>query len=299
VEALESWAAGPEGEAEAADWRGREGVVAEAAGAGGDRSGPWLERDAERLEAALPAGPTRDLLARASGALRARPDEVLLAGVAAALASEGRGREGRGRAVRLAVEGHGRGLPGEGSVDLSRTVGWFTVVYPVRIEVPPGGAARALRAVKAALRAVPSGGVGYAALRWGAGRALGDSPAPEVSFNYLGRLDETLGEGAPFRLAPEAPGPLRDPGAPRAHPLEVNAYLLDGELRTVWSYDRLRYRRGEVEALAEATLAVVRELAAGEGAGGEDGSALDPTDFPHAGLDDRSLERLVGKLGGG
>jgi non-ribosomal peptide synthase protein (TIGR01720 family) len=153
--------------------------------------------------------------------------------------------------------------------------------------------------VKTALRAVPSGGVGYAALRWGAGRRLGEPPAPEVSFNYLGRLDGALGEGAPFRLAPEAPGPLRHPGAPRAHPLEVNAYLLDGELRTVWSYDRLRYRRGEVAALAEAALAVVRELAAGEEAGGEDGSALDPTDFPHAGLDDRSLERLVGKLGGG
>ena len=175
----------------------------------------------------------------------------------------------------------------------------------MRIDLPSGDdrgtagtAARTLRAVKAALRAVPSGGVGYASLRWGAGRALGDPTVPEVSFNYLGRLDEALGEEAPFRLSAAAPGPLRHPDAPRAHPLEVTAYVLDGDLRTVWSYDRRRYRRAEVAALADAALAVVRELTDGEGAAPGEAGALDPSDFPHAGLDDRSLERLVGKLGG-
>jgi amino acid adenylation domain-containing protein/non-ribosomal peptide synthase protein (TIGR01720 family) len=304
VTALDAWTATAEAEDELARW------LARAPWAVSTSAAPAPEALAEAVEAVLPAAETAALLAAAPERLRARPDEVLIAGVAAALA-EARGE----RQVWLEVEGHGRLLPGglPHALDLFRTVGWFTVQYPVRVrwDAGPGeeaqagseqaaavdpdaaaavdleaavaaGPARVLGAVKEALRAVPAGGVGFAALR-------PRLPAPALSFNYLGRLDEALGAGAPFRLALEPTGPLRHPRAPRPCPLEVTAYLLEGELHAVWTYDRLHHRREEVEALAERALAVVRELATGE-------AALAPSDFPHAGLDGDSLARLVARL---
>ncbi|HSL83619.1 MAG TPA: amino acid adenylation domain-containing protein, partial [Thermoanaerobaculia bacterium] len=103
VEALEAWAGSPEGAAEAAVWRERGRLPAGAVGAGRGGEGPWLERDAESLEAGLPAAPGREPLGRASARQRARPDAALLAGVAAALAAVGGGPEGGGRSVRMAV----------------------------------------------------------------------------------------------------------------------------------------------------------------------------------------------------
>ncbi|WP_236671730.1 hypothetical protein, partial [Streptomyces sp. 7-21] len=58
-------------------------------------------------------------------------DEVLLAGLVAGVASW---RGGGGGGLLVAVEGHGR-EPLAGGMDLSRTVGWFTSVYPVRLDV--------------------------------------------------------------------------------------------------------------------------------------------------------------------
>ena len=40
--------------------------------------------------------------------------------------------------MRIDLEGHGREEELVGGVDLSRTVGWFTSVYPVVLELPDG-----------------------------------------------------------------------------------------------------------------------------------------------------------------
>lgn len=321
VEALESWAEGPGAEPERLRWQGLLGA-ADGAGAAADPAAAEapalrpaagaedLEGRAATVEAALPEDLTRRLLTEAPASLRARPDEVVLAGAVAALVAADRRRE-----LWVEVEGHGRNLPGadpqragesgtavrRGGLDLSRTVGWFTVLYPLRVlpergEDPVG----VLRAVKEALRSVPDGGVGYAALRWsgaGAAGSLGRVPPPALSFNYLGRIDEALGgaEG-PLALAPEPPGPLRHPRSPRPCPLEVTAYVLGGRVRAVWTYGPERHPAARVEALAESAFERVRELLE-RGIGGA-AEVLDPSDFPHADLDRASLERLAGRLGG-
>ena len=103
-------------------------------------------------------------------------DDGLLTGLAVAL---GLWRRGRGVAVGdavIAVEGHGREEQVLAGADLSRTVGWFTTMFPVRLalagidldEVLAGGAAAgaAVKAVKEQLRAVPDHGIGYGLLRY-------------------------------------------------------------------------------------------------------------------------------------
>ncbi|HBF78563.1 MAG TPA: hypothetical protein DD420_01095, partial [Streptomyces sp.] len=95
-------------------------------------------------------------------------------------------------AVTVTMEGHGRE-----HLDLSRTVGWFTSEYPVRVPASDD-AGRALRAAKEARRAVPDGGVGYGVLRHldpQAAAELSATPPPDVLLNYLGRFAPLTARG--------------------------------------------------------------------------------------------------------
>lgn len=159
--------------------------------------------DLGRLRTTVPTELTSAILGEVSAALNLRVDEVLLSALALAAGEWRRRRRLPGQGVLVDVEAHGRDLSGgmEG-MDLSRTVGWFTRMHPVRLDpgtVPPqdlrtGGHAveRAARRVKEQLRGCPDGGAGYGLLRYltpdGTGEALTRRRA-EIGFNYLGRFE--------------------------------------------------------------------------------------------------------------
>jgi non-ribosomal peptide synthase protein (TIGR01720 family) len=216
------------------------------------------EGQAERVEAALGPEETRRLL---SG----KAEEVLLAAMAGSLGP-----------LTIAVEGHGR-EPLFDDVDLSRTVGWFTTSFPLRLD----------QEVRETRRQVPRRGIGYGVLRYLAdAEPLRDQPRPEVSFNYLGRVDDP-GEG-PLRLAADPGGAASDPRNPRPHPLAIDALVLGGELRLVWIYDRGRYGREEIERRAADMVNRLRALI---------DRPRTAADFPHAGLEQEQLDRLLDKIG--
>jgi amino acid adenylation domain-containing protein/non-ribosomal peptide synthase protein (TIGR01720 family) len=252
-------------------------------GRAGGSSPLTTEGNAARVETALGAGETRQLLGEVPEAYPVKVEEVVLAAVAESLA------DGRGM-LEIGVEGHGREALFDG-VDLSRTVGWFTSSFPLRLDLREGDA---LKEVKSRLRRVPRRGIGYGVLRYLAdAEPLRNQPRPEVTFNYLGRVDDS-GEG-PLRLAADPGGAASDPRNPRPHPLEIDALVLGGELRLVWIYDRGRYRRDAVERLAAASLDRLRALIARCLSGEAPGHTA--ADFPHAGLEQGQLDRLLGKIG--
>src|SRR4029450_13538161 len=90
---------------------------------------------AGRLTLTLPAALTQAMLTRVPAAFHCGIQHVLLTGLALAIA-QWCGRRGRGAstAVLVGVEGRGRGGLWADS-DLSRTVGWFTSLYPVRLDL--------------------------------------------------------------------------------------------------------------------------------------------------------------------
>jgi non-ribosomal peptide synthetase component F len=93
-------------------------------------------------------------------AYRTQVNDVLLAALGRVLARW----TGRGR-VLVDLEGHGREEILDG-IDLSRTVGWFTTLFPVALDVPEDPDwGTTLKSVKEQLRAVPRRGIGYGALR--------------------------------------------------------------------------------------------------------------------------------------
>ncbi|MBG1262687.1 amino acid adenylation domain-containing protein [Nostoc sp. BAE] len=113
--------------------------------------------------------------------------------------------------VLLDLEGHGREDIFE-DVDLSRTVGWFTTIFPVLLELKAtNNLGDAIKSIKKQLRAVPNRGIGYGVLRYLSGDAeitsqLSAMPQPEVSFNYLGQFDWGMQEDSFLKLAPESMG---------------------------------------------------------------------------------------------
>ncbi|QLJ03491.1 amino acid adenylation domain-containing protein [Streptomyces sp. NEAU-sy36] len=249
-----------------------------------------------RHTATLPAGRTDELLTTVPAATGAGPDEILLTAFALAVAewrrTRGRGAGGGGP-VLLNLEGHGRG--GGGDAELSRTVGWFTAMHPLRLdpgvkwhEIRDGApaAGTALRRVQDQLRAIPGKGAGYGLLRHlnpATSGILAAGAQPQIGFNYLGRVRAGTGDPAEWGAAPEdvriAPA---DPRLPFAHCLEVNAVTHDRpggpELSVTWTWPGDLFEEPDIGALTglwfEALDALARYAAAHRAA---PGGAEDPT----------------------
>jgi non-ribosomal peptide synthase protein (TIGR01720 family) len=181
------------------------------------------------------------------------------------------------------LEGHGREEIFSG-VDVSRTVGWFTTIFPVLLELretdSPGSA---LKSVKEQLRHIPNRGIGYGLLRYLKENAaitekLRRLPQAEVSFNYLGQLDQVLSPDSMFQIAKESRGPERSRLGNRHHLLEVDAFVSGGQLKLYWTYSSSLHQRATIESLAQGFLTALRALIAhcqSPEAGG-----YTPSDFP-------------------
>ncbi|MER7491263.1 non-ribosomal peptide synthase/polyketide synthase [Streptomyces pharetrae] len=231
---------------------------------------------------------TDDLLRKVPGVYRTRVDDVLLTALGRVLA-DWTGR----RTVAVGLEGHGREDQLFDELDLSRTVGWFTSLFPVALDLPQGDWGTALKAVKEQLRAVPDRGIGYGALRHLAGdERLSAAPLPGISFNYLGRFDWSAADAALVRAVPGGLGGAEDPGAPRPHLLDVVARVEDDQLEITWHYSGGRHREETVASLAEGMLRSLEEIVAHCAAPRAGGRT--PSDFPLARLDQAAVDRVVG-----
>ena len=225
------------------------------------------------LTATLSPERTAPLLTDVPAAFHAGVNDVLLTALALAVA---RWRERRGRAepgrhdVLINLEGHGREEIVSEPVDLSRTVGWFTSTFPVRLDPGPvdldealrGGpdAGAALKRIKEQLRALPDKGVGFGLLRYLNARTraeLAPLRTPQIGFNYLGRFPTADPGGVE-----EAPVPLHqaltgaaDPAMPAAYVLEINAIVRDRangpELSVTWSWPAAVLPEPDVRELAD------------------------------------------------
>ena len=261
---------------------------------------------AGRLTLTLPAALTGALLTRVPAAFHGGINDVLLTGLVVAIADWCR-RRGRGSssAVLLDLEGHGREEVFE-DIDLSGTVGWFTSLFPVRLdpgaldveEAMAGGGAlgRALKTIKEQLRALPDNGLGYGVLRYlnpQTAAQLAGFAGPQIGFNYLGRFAASAaadwgGAGEAVRLG------AGDPAMPLGHCIEVNALTLDEREGTrftaTWSWAPALVAEAEVRDLAQCWFAALEALvrhAAAPGAGGRT-----PCDLPLVSLSQAEIEGL-------
>jgi amino acid adenylation domain-containing protein/non-ribosomal peptide synthase protein (TIGR01720 family) len=214
-----------------------------------DRPHGALENRFEhKLELKFDTEQTRKLLQQAPAAYRTQVNDLLLTALARSVCRW----SGQGSTL-IQLEGHGREDLFE-DIDLTRTVGWFTSLFPVNL-VPASDLGASIKAIKEQLRAVPDKGLGYGALRYlgtAAVRAeLAGLAQPRITFNYLGQFDRQFDDTAIFVPSKGGNGVAQDPSAPLGNWLTVEGQVYGGELSLSWGFSREMFDIATIQRLAD------------------------------------------------
>jgi amino acid adenylation domain-containing protein/non-ribosomal peptide synthase protein (TIGR01720 family) len=256
-----------------------------------DRAGANSVDSARSVSVSLTAEETRLLLQEVPRAYQTQINDVLLAALAQAFS------EWTGEAkVLVDLEGHGREEIVAGS-DLSRTIGWFTTIFPVLLEVSNSSApGETLKSVKEQLRRVPNRGIGYGLLRYLHGDGTSSAkleklPPAQVSFNYLGQLDQVLSDGnTPFILTNDPVGQSRGKLGRRKYLIEIDGAVRHGRLQMEWVYSSELHAQRTIEAVAESFIRRLRKLI--EHCVLREVREYTPSDFPLTHLNERQLAQI-------
>ncbi|WP_434606957.1 non-ribosomal peptide synthase/polyketide synthase [Pseudomonas sp. D2-30] len=238
-----------------------------------------------RLDKAL----TQRLLQQAPAAYRTQVNDLLLTALARVI-----GRWTSQASTLIQLEGHGREALFD-DVDLSRSVGWLTSLFPVRL-TPTATAEGSIKAIKEQLRAIPDKGLGFGVLRYlgdePTRRALAALPVPRITFNYLGQFDSGFNEAANglFVPASESAGAAQSPLAPLDNWLTLNGSVYAGELSIDWSFSTQMFDEATIQALAEDYARELRALI--DHCCQTERHGFTPSDFPLAGLNQAQLDAL-------
>ncbi|MCO8171801.1 amino acid adenylation domain-containing protein, partial [Pseudomonas sp. 21LCFQ02] len=247
-------------------------------------------RHARSLHTRLDSELTRQLLQQAPAAYRTQVNDLLLTALARVVC-----RWSNQATTLIQLEGHGREELFD-DIDLTRTVGWFTTLFPLAL-TPTVDLAGSIKAVKERLRSIPDKGIGYGIIRHlgdaGVQAELAALPTPRITFNYLGQLDSSFdaGQGALFVPAVEPRGQEQSPAAPLGNWLTLNGQVYGGELTISWTYSHEMFDEAIVQALVDDYTAELKTLIGH--CCDQQHAGVTPSDFPLAKLDQAALDRLL------
>lgn len=247
------------------------------------------EASTRTVKVFLGAEETRALLQEVPKAFNTQINDALLTALAQSFA-EWTGNS----SVLIDLEGHGReGIFPE--ADLSRTAGWFTVFYPVLLELVSADPGEALSAIKEQLRRIPNRGFNYSLLRYlHRAPALAALPSAQINFNYLGQFDQVLQESSRFRLVQETNIYDRGPAGIRSHVLEIVGIVVHGCLQVEWSYSENLHRAATIENLAQSFMKNLRALI--QHCQGPGVKGFTPSDFADFSWDQNDLETIAAAI---
>ncbi|MGG4216565.1 condensation domain-containing protein, partial [Paenibacillus alvei] len=196
--------------------------------------------------------------------------------------------------VLVNLEGHGREAILQ-EVDITRTVGWFTSLYPVLLETGKEMTlAQRIKETKEGLRRIPHKGLTYGTWRYlsptfGSGEACAIAE-PEISFNYLGQVDQDV-KNSGITLSSYSAGETEDAHSPLQYTLDLNAMISEGTLRLTIAYSRKQYRKETLERVASLLQSALQEVIAHCAA--QEQPELTPSDVSFKGLTTGELEQIA------
>ena len=247
-----------------------------------------------QASASLSKEETQALLQKVPQIYRTQISDILLAALACALA-DWMGQ----RLILLDLEGHGR-EPIFEERDFSRTMGWFTSLTPVLLDLRGSNSPeKVLKAVIEQLRALPNGGIGYGILRYLSEdttitERLRTLPQAEISFNYQGRSAQRIADSSLFLPARESYGPNRSPRGLRRYLLDVNGAVISDQLRIDWLYSRNIHHPATIERWLQVFLDILRSLIQ-QDVSIEEADTASP-DLSLARLDQRKLQKALSTI---
>ncbi|MCZ8521358.1 MULTISPECIES: non-ribosomal peptide synthetase [Paenibacillus] len=186
------------------------------------------------------------------------------------------------------LEGHGRNAA---ALDVSRTVGWFTSMFPLKLEAAASTLPEVIKGVKEKVRRLPDEGISFGVLKYMHPEARLASPRrAEVRFNYLGQFQQEI-ENDWFSLSDHGTGSDTDPSNPATAELDVQCLYVGGTLRVQLHYNRLAYREETMNRLLGMYMDRLQEII--RHCGDQDGKGYTPSDFETIQLSQEDLDSLL------
>lgn len=215
-------------------------------------------KNSKTLSVELPEDQTALLLTTANNTFNTQVNDLLLTALALTIREVFNNRE-----VLLNLEGHGR----ESIIDdinVHRTVGWFTSIYPVLFELENEyDFSRNIKMVKEYMRKVPDRGIGYGVLKYLTGedykQGLLFNINPEISFNYLGQIDHDLNKSS-LQVSPEYQGANHGELIKRLSPVEVVCIVSGNRLNTSCIYDVHLFNDAEMQVFLMRFMDMLAEI---------------------------------------
>ncbi|WP_143305918.1 non-ribosomal peptide synthetase [Chitinophaga vietnamensis] len=232
-------------------------------------------KDIRSIAVSLDQAHTHQLLQEVSKVYRTDINDILLAALAATLADWSDSDR-----IVVGLEGHGREDIG-GETDTSRTVGWFTNLYPVLLDVSGVDGERDLvRNIKEQLRSIPDKGMGYGALKYiRQTESLHGKDPWDIVFNYLGQLDNLVSHSRWFNGMDEADSSNANVSAANrvGEKIAVTAMVENAQLTLVWNYSSRHYKVSTIRELADSYLRVL--VAVIQHCMAQSGAVYTPSDY--------------------
>ncbi len=256
--------------------------------------GENTEADATTVSVGLTQEQTTALIQEAPPVYNTQINDLLLTALIRAFA-----RWSGKRSMLINLEGHGReNISPE--IDISRTVGWFTTMYPVFLDLKNATTdGDTIKTIKEELRAIPNKGIGFGLLRYlstdeNVRKQLSTLDRPGITFNYLGQFDQNDSPDTVFKGSEFPRGKERNALNQRTTLIDIYGAVSGGKLGMSFGFSARQFRQSRIEELAtffQTELVNIIEHCKHPEAGGKTAS-----DFNLAKLNDKKLDQVIAQL---
>ncbi len=256
--------------------------------------GENLEKFTTGVFATLSPEQTETLLKDVPPVYKTEINDILLTALVRAFA-----RWNGKRSLLLNMEGHGRENLISG-VDHSRTVGWFTSLYPVYLSLEgifePG---ESIKTIKEQLRRIPHNGIGYGILRYlntqeEVRQSLAGLDQAAITFNYLGQFDQALPKDSIFKPAKESKGPEHHPEEQRSSEIDITCAITGGTLNISFTFSQKRFSKENIQQFVTFYKDELEKLI--EHCQAPEAGGVTASDFELANLDNKKLDKVLSQL---
>lgn len=205
--------------------------------------------------------------------------------------------------ITIDVESHGRFDPNE-NIDLSRTIGWFSCVYPLLLSSDPHSSdndsliASTIKTTKEKLKRIKHGGIAFGLLKQtNQLKNYTSLPQARILFNYMGNYEIQVPESSDEHKLIDMHSDIafqRHPKNQRSHFIEMQCYFRAGQFHLMWHYDRYLVDREALCEFAEIYQGKLQQIT--RHCNNTQHGSYTPSDFPDAELDQQELDDFLDSL---